>query len=185
MAKTRPQAYRNNNRYRTYGSAAYQPDYNGSAVRVARRERQLQPRPQVRPRRRVVPRPQVQVRQANAFSPLAVVGFAAVALLTALLLVANARLMVINDQTVALRAQLKTLQEEQVTLLAKRELAYDLDAIEAQLTSDGTMVKPQPSQVTYLNASEPDSVVFFRTSEQRTLPDLIAELQDFFSDLLS
>lgn len=181
MAKSRQTTYRSQRQYRTYGSVAYQPSYDGSAAKTPRRKSQPKPKPQVRPRRRVVPRPQVQVRQANAFSPLAAVGFAVVALFATLLLIANARLMVINDETVALRSQLKTLQAEQVSLQAKRELAYDLDAIEAQLTADGTMVKPQPSQIIYLNAAEPDSVVLFHAPERRTIYDVAADLLSFFS----
>lgn len=173
--------------YRTNGSVAYQPGYEGNTVRAPRRTQQPapQPRPQVQPRRRVVQRPRVEVRQANAVSPFAVVGIAVVALLTFVLLIANARLMVINDQTVSLRSQLRELQAEQVTLLAKRELSYDLDAIEAQLTADGTMVKPQPSQITYLNSTEPDSVVFFFAPQRQGLSDLAGSIVDFFSDLLS
>lgn len=188
MAATRQNVRKiQHQQYRTNGSVAYQPGYEGNTVRAPRRAQQPapQPRPQVQPRRRVVQRPQVQVRQANAVSPVAVVGFAVVALLTALLLIANARLMVINDQTVSLRSQLKELQAEQVSLLAKRELSYDLDAIEAQLTADGTMVKPQPSQITYLNNTEPDSVVIFRAPQSQDLSNLIDSVTDFLSDLMS
>lgn len=186
MAKTPQTTYRSQRQYRTNGSAAYQPDYDGSAARVARREQQVQPkpRPQVQPRRHVVRRPQVQVRQAGAFSLFAVVGFAAVAVCAALLLITNARLMVLNDQTVALRRQLQTLQTEQATLLAQRELAYDLDAIEARLTADGTMVKPQSSQFVYLDASKPDSVVRFHEAGAG-LSGLSEKVLNFFYDLLS
>ena len=183
MARTR-QVYRQNRQYHTYGSTAYQPGYDGSAVRAPRRESESQPRPQVRPRRHVVQRPQPEIRQAGAFSPFAVIGFVAVAICAALLLIGNARLMVIKDQTVTLNAQLKTLQAEQASLLAQREQLYDLEAIEAQLTAAGTMVRPQPSQITYLNAAEPDSIVRFREPAQG-IGGLLQQFRDFFHSLAS
>lgn len=174
-------------RYRTYGNIAYQPNYDGSAVRAPkRREQYPQPerKPQVKPRRRVLRRPKIQVREAGAFAPFAVIGFAAVAILAAFLLVENARLMIVNDQMVALRSDLKVLQEEQATLIAQYELTYDLNEIESQLTADGSMVKPQPSQMTYLDVSGPDSMVLFEGRETG-LAGLAAQVKRFFSGLLS
>lgn len=176
------QSYQNNP-YRVSGSAAYQLDYDGSAARV--RQPRPEHRPQVQPRRPVAPRPRVQVRPAGSVSLLAVVGFAVVAVCAALLLVANARLMVINDETVSLRTELKALQAEEATLLAQRDRAYDLDAIEAQLTASGAMVKPQPSQVTYLNADQPDSVVKYGKPKQSLRDSLYEKLRAFSENLFS
>lgn len=175
--------YDHNSAYRVSGSAAYQPDYDGSAARV----RQPRPgsRPQVRPRRQPTPRPRVQVRPAGTVSLLAVVGFAAVAVCAALLLIANARLMVLNDETVALRAQLKTLQADEAVLLAKRDKIYDLDAIAAQFTASGAMVKPQPSQVTYLSADRPDSLVKYGRPHQGFRDALYEKLREISASLFS
>lgn len=175
--------YYQNNPYRVNGSAAYQLGYDGSAARV--RQPRPEPRPQVRPRRQPAPRPQVQVRPVGAVSLLAVVGFAAVAVFAVLLLIANARLMVLNDETVSLRAQLSTLQAEEATLLAQRDRAYDLDAIKARLTASGAMVQPQPSQITYLNADQPDSVVKFQKPKQSFRDSIYEKLRDFSSSLFS
>lgn len=175
--------YYQNNPYRVSGSAAYKLDYDGSAARVS--QPRPQSHPQVQPRRRITPRPRVQVRPAGTVSLLAVAGFAAVAVCAALLLIANARLMVLNDETVALRAQLRTLQAEEVTLLAQRDKAYDLDAIAAQFTASGVMVKPQPSQVTYLNADRPDSVVKYERPRQGFLDGLYEKLREVSAGLFS
>lgn len=187
MAKTR-QMYRNrayqtnqNNPYRVSGSAAYQPDYEANRVRQPRPE----VRPQVQPRRQPAPRPRIQVRPAGAVSLLAVVGFAAVAVCAALLLIANARLMVLNDETVELLGQLETLQAEEATLLNQRDQAYDLDALKAQLTASSAMVQPQPSQITYLNADQPDSVVKFQKPEQSLRDSIYEKLRDFSAGLFS
>ena len=169
--------YYQNNPYRVSGSAAYQPDYDGSAARV--RQPRPEVRPQVQPRRQPAPRPRVQVRPAGTVSLLAVVGFAAVAVFTALLLAANAKLMVLNEETVSLRAQLKTLQAEEATLVAQRDKAIDLDLIESGLVASGAMVQPQPSQITYINADQPDSVVKYEKPRQSLRDALFEKLRGF------
>lgn len=74
--------------YRTYGSVAYAPAYDGSAIRAPGRESTLQPRPKARPRTReqALTRTKVQVREAGEVSPFAVIGFAAVGVFAALLI---------------------------------------------------------------------------------------------------
>ena len=187
MAKTRQihgnHAYRpnQNNPYRVSGSAAYQLDYEANRVRQPRPD----VRPQVQPRRQPAPRPRVQVRPAGAVSLLAVVGFAAVAVCAALLLIANARLMVLNDETVDLRSQLESLQAEEATLLAQRDKLYDLDTIAAQLTASGAMVKPQPSQVTYLSSDRPDSLVKYERPRQSFRDSLYEKMRELSDSLFS
>ena len=107
-----------------------------------------------------------------------------VALCTALLVISYARLAVLNDQAVQLRSELEDLQTTQTTLLAQYELAYDLSAIESQLTSNGSMVKLQPSQITYLDISAPDSVIVYDNSGQG-ISGLVNELESFFAQLMS
>ena len=147
--------------YRTYQRVSYGA-YDGSAARQLEREEVLQPRPQVRPRERTAVRPRVQVREAGRVSVFAVTGFLAVGLLAVLLLFSYVNLAVISDQVVDLRSELTTLQSEEAKLRAQYELAYDLNAIEEQVSASGSMVKPQSGQVIYVDLSEPDSVEFFR-----------------------
>lgn len=181
--RTRSRQYEHNRAYRVSGSAAYQPEFDGSAVRV--RQPRPETRPQVQPRRAIAPRPRVQVRPAGTVSLLAVVGLAVVAVCAALLVVANVRLMVVNDETVDLRAQLKTLQTEEATLLARQEQSYDLAAIQQELTASGEMVKPQPSQFTYISTSQADSVVKYQKPGQSFRDALYEKLRDLSSGLLS
>ena len=185
---------RRTRRYETYGSSAYQPEYQyGSAAPARRREaertrRSTQPqrvsRPRVQPRTRVAARPSVEVRQQSAVSPFAILGFAAVALIALLVVMTSARLAVVNDETVDLKATLSQLQSEEKVLQARYELAYDLSAIEAQLTADGSMVKAGPANTVYLDLSEGDSVTYFEASE-RGLSGLLRQAEQFISDLLS
>lgn len=168
--------------YQTYGSVAYQDIYDGSAVRAPRRQEvpQRQPRPEerprVQPRERVRERPRVEVRQQGAVSPFAIIGFMVVALCTALLVISYAQLAIINDQTVQLKNELEELKTAETVLLAQYELAYDLSAIEQQFTSDGSMIKLQPDQITYLDISAPDSIVIYDDSGTGSILDRITSL---------
>ena len=101
--------------YRTYGSVAYAPAYDGTAVRAPRREEVLRPKPRVRPRERVLTRTQVQVREAGQASVFAVIGFLAVGVFAALLLLSYTQYAVLTDQVVTLRSELTTLQTENAT----------------------------------------------------------------------
>ncbi len=169
-------AQRRTRRYETYGSSAYQPEYERGSAAPVRRVRETerlraaaQPRPagrpRVQPRTRVAARPSVAVRPQSAVSPFAILGFAAVALVALLVVMTSARLAVVNDETVDLKATLSQLRSEEKALQARYELAYDLSAIEAQLTADGTMVKAGAENTVYLDLSEGDSVTYYERAE--------------------
>lgn len=156
--------------YQTYGSLAYQERFDGNTVRAPRPQEVERPRPQerprVQPRKRVQERPHVEVRQQGAVAPLAIVGFLSVAICAVLLVISYAQLAIINDQTVQLKSELEDLKSAETVLLAQYELSYDLAAIEQQLTADGSMIKLQPDQITYLDISEPDSIIVYDTGSE-------------------
>ena len=157
--------------YRTYGSVAYAPAYDGSAIRAPGRESTLQPRPKARPRTRT----KVQVREAGEVSPFAVIGFAAVGVFAALLIFSYAQFVMANDAVVTLRNDLKTLQAENVTLSARYEQVFDMERIQAAVGD--TMVRPTEEQIVYLDLSEPDSVVLY--GEEETASGIQGALQGF------
>lgn len=184
---------RSTRRYRTYGNVAYKPEFEQEPVRRSRRDQmnaapvrrqEPQRRPKPRPRRRPAVRPSVQVRTQTAVSPFAVVGMFSVLACTLLLVVSCARLAVVNNDIVEMRAELSDLQDENRTLQAKYELVYDLEAIEAQFLSDGTMVRPNAGQTVYLDLSEGDSVVYYDGAESG-LSGILQRWERFFADLLS
>ena len=174
--------------YRTYGSVAYAPAYDGSAVRAPGRESTLQPRPKARPRTReqALTRTKVQVREAGEVSPFAVIGFAAVGIFAALLIFTYAQFVVANDAVVTLRNDLKTLQAENVTLSAQYEQVFDMARIQAAVGD--TMVRPTEEQIVYLDLSEPDSVVLYGEEETASgvrgalqgLKNIVRELTEYF-----
>lgn len=104
----------------------------------------------------------LQLREPGIVSPFAVVGFAVVVLLAAVMLKTYSDLVIINDQAVELKGQLAVLEEEEAKLLTQYELAYDLKAIEQEMLSTGTMIKQQNSQVIQLTLAKDDSVEYYQ-----------------------
>lgn len=152
--------------YDPYRNISYA--YDGSAARVLEREEVLQPRPQVRPRHQTVARPKVKTREAGHVSLFAVSGFAAVAVLAVLILMSYVQLDTISGEVVSLSGEMTRLQSEEASLRARYELAYDLGAIESAVTADGSMGRPQSTQMIYVDLTEPDSVVVYDQGEPVT-----------------
>ena len=188
---------RNNKRtrnYRPYGSVAYQPEPELEPVRAPARKGQTagspvrRPEPprrtQARPRRRPAVRPNIQVRSQSAVSLFAVVGLFSVLACALLLVVSCAQLAMANHDIVELRSTLADLQDKNRTLRAEYELVYDLEAIEKQFLSDGTMVRPGAGQTVYLDLSAGDNVVYYDGAGEG-LSGLLQRVQRFFDGLLS
>ena len=178
-------AQRRTSRYEVYGNVAYDPVWEGGAVAAPAPERQevLRPRPNVRPKERTLAHPRVQVREAGKVSPFAVVGFLSIAVMAVLVLMCCVRLTVLNDESVHLRNQLSQLQDEEADLLARYELAYDLQAIETELLASGTMVRPGSDQMMVLDLSEPNNVVVYDQSEP--MDGAVDQVKNFLGGLVS
>jgi hypothetical protein len=154
-------------RYSSYDSVAYDPAFE-TGFGFPSEGVVVQPR--VLPREHTVARPKVELRPAGQVSIFAVAGFLAVALFAVMVLMSYVKLNAISDEVVNLRSQYTQLKNEESRLLAQYELAFDLKSIEAAVTSDGRMVKPQSSQVYYMDLSGNDSVEVF---EQETPTDAL------------
>ena len=89
-----------------------------------------------------------------------------------------------NSDIVDLRAQLSDLQDEGRTLQAKYELVFDLEAIEKQFLSDGSMVRPGVGQTVYLDLSGGDRVVYYDGAGEG-LSGLLQRAERFFAGLVS
>lgn len=181
-------------RYRTSGNVAYQPEFEQERVRESSRGGQVRGntvrrpeprrRPQPQPRRRPAARPSIQVRPQGAVAPFTVVGLFAVLACTLLLVVNCARLAVANNSIVELRGDLAQLQDENRVLQARYELLFDVEEIERQFLSDGSMVRSSPGQTVYLDLSGGDSVVYYDGAGEG-LSGLLQRAERFFADLLS
>ena len=181
-------------RYRTSGNVAYQPEFEQERVRESSRGGQVRGntvrrpeprrRPQPQPRRRPAARPSIQVRPQGAVAPFTVVGLFAVLACTLLLVVNCARLAVANNSIVELRGDLAQLQDENRVLQARYELLFDVEEIERQFLSDGSMVRSSPGQTVYLDLSGGDSVVYYAGAGSG-LSALLQRAEQFFAGLLS
>ncbi|MCI9156071.1 MAG: hypothetical protein HFF44_03900 [Lawsonibacter sp.] len=184
MATTRR---RNTAEYRTYGSVAYAPAYEGSAVRTPRREEVLRRAPVPQPKRqeqvRRQERAQVQVREAGQVAPFAVISFLAVALFAAMLITSYVKLTVANDEMVGLRQELADLQNRNTTLTAQYEKVFDLATIQEAVGD--TMVRPTSDQVVYIDLSAPDTVTLYQETELNAgLQSLTEGVKELFGGIL-
>ena len=177
---------RRTRRYDTYGSLAYQPEYQRGSAAPARRahEPERERRPRVQPRTQTAARPQVEVRAQSAVAPFAIIGFIAVALCALLLVMTSAQLAMANNEIVNLDDSITQLQREEKMLMAEYELAYDLNAIEQELISSGQMVKASSGETVFLDMSEGDNVVYYEAA-QEGISGLIRQVEEFLSGLLS
>lgn len=173
--------------YKTYGSVAYAPAYEGGAVRNPR-ERTLQPKPKVRTRNRErsLTRTKVQVREAGEISPFAILGFLVVGVFAVLVILSYAQFTVVNSELSSLRSELKDLQAQNVTLSAEYERVFDMERIQAAVGD--TMVRPTNDQIVYLDLSQPDNVVLSEDQERSTgirgalegLQDIVNQVIEYF-----
>ena len=177
---------RRTRRYETYGSLAYQPEYQRGTAAPARRahEPEHERRPRVQPRTQTAARPQVEVRAQSAIAPSAIIGFVAVALCALLLVMSSAQLAMTNNEIVNLNSELSDLKSEEKVLMAQYELAYDLTEIEEQLISNGSMVRAANGHTIYLDMSEGDNVVYYEAAETG-VSGLVRQIEQFISDLLA
>lgn len=177
---------RNTTAYSTYGSVAYAPAYDGTAVRAPRKEEELRRAPKPYPNRkqqvRKRERAKVSVRQAGAVAPFAVVGFLAVAIFAAMLITSYAQLTVANDQMVALRSELNQLKSDNATLTAQYEKVFDLASIQEAVGD--TMVRPTNDQVVYIDLSEPDTVTVYKEAGPSPLRSLLDGIVGVFGSIL-
>lgn len=169
--------------YRTNGSVAYAPAYSGNTVRSPKRGQEQRSLPKRAPRYQEIARPQAQVRQAGQVAPFAIIGFLAVGVFAVLLLLSTLQLHVASDNVVSLRNELSALQTENAALSAEYEQIFDMEHLQAAVGA--TMIRPTADQITYLDMSQPDSVVVHRAGTGVALVDnTVQGAKSLFSDVL-
>ena len=171
-------------RYRNYQSGHA---VDGSLARDldwAVRERELrhageaprhQERETVRETPKVHERPRVQVRERQHVSAFTLLGFGAVIAMAVALLMGYVQLTVLSADTVALKSELETLETENIRLTAQYEQVFDLATVKEAAEAAG-MVKPGISQISYIDLSEGDTAVVYRTEEPSVLSRVLTSL---------
>ena len=168
--------------YDPYRNLSYA--YDGSAARVLD-GRTAAPQTRERTQQREMVRPKAEVRPAGKVSPFAVVGFAAVAVMAIMVLMSLVTLSTVSGEVVELSNEMTRLKSEEATLLARYELAYDLGAIESKVTADGSMSRPQPGQMVYVDLTEPDNVVVYGAAVEEAAPGFWDSIEEAIGNALA
>ena len=105
-----------------------------------------------------------KVRTAQRVSPVMVLGFSAVAVMLALLVMSYVELTTISNSVVEKQSELEALQTQQVALITQQERAFDLSGVKEAATRAG-MSQPSDSQIYYIDLSEPDTATVYADEE--------------------
>ncbi|NLV49731.1 MAG: hypothetical protein GXY20_03435 [Clostridiales bacterium] len=101
----------------------------------------------------------VKTAPVQAFSPFALLGSIAVAVLMLLLVLSYVSLAELSGRSAEYTRQLAALEEDESRLLIDYEGAFNLDAVEAYATNQLGMVKTAGSQVAYVQSTTADMAV--------------------------
>jgi len=101
----------------------------------------------------------------------------------ALLLLSYLQLHMVSDSVVSLKGQLGELQTQHAALSARYEQVFDMENLEAAVGA--TMIRPTADQITYIDMSQPDSVVVHaRASAVEGAMGAVRGAQEVFSGLV-
>ena len=114
------------------------------------------------------PARKVQPRERQRVSGMTVLGSLALAAAVIMVILSYAQLTTISGGVVAMQSELRSLEEQHVTLLSEYEQTFDLSAVKEAAEAAG-MYKPSSSQVYYMDLSAPDSVQVFETKDSSVL----------------
>ena len=113
------------------------------------------------------------VRPAQKVSPLAVMGFSAVAVLMVALLLCYVRINAISGSIVEMQEQISALEVEQVSLLTRYEQAFDLATVKEAAQAAG-MRQPDDSQICYIDLPGEDQAVSYDSQAEGVLSRFFA-----------
>lgn len=118
-------------------------------------------------------RTKASVRPAQKVSPLAVLGFACVAVLLVCLLLCYVQINAISSNIVEMKQQISALEVEQVSLLTRYEQAFDLATVKEAAQAAG-MTQPSDSQIYYIDLPGQDQAVSYSSQETGLLSGVFA-----------
>ena len=187
MAATVKQARYSNRNIPYRGNAAYDLSYVGNAAAeewIPGRVSHPAPlvRPKEQPRTRTKSKTKLRVRTQQKVSPFAIVGFLAVAAFAVVVLLSYVRLLEVSDNVVRMKSQIEELEKKEEILTAQYESTFDLNSIEEQFISSGTMSKPRTDQVVYIDMSEPDHAqIIDEETDGDRIKSTADSIQEFFA----
>ena len=119
------------------------------------------------------------VRTAQKASPVAVLGFACVAVLLVGLLMCYVQINAISNDIVAMKEEISQLEIEQVSLLTRYEQAFDLSTVKEAAQAAG-MNHPSDSQIYYIDLPGQDQAVTLVAQENGGLSEVVSRLSRSF-----
>jgi hypothetical protein len=172
-------AAKNEYRYRTNGSEAFQPELQPEEPRRSGQGSRTLTRSQARRQRQLAG---MRPRPGEDVAVLSVIGMVAVAVLATFVICLRIQLNEVNTQLNASSTELAQLEKEGEALLTQYEQMFDMGSIESSMLAGGKMTKPTSSQSVYLELSEPDHAEVFQTEEGvfQTIQNKLMEIVEYF-----
>ena len=166
-----------------FGSLAYDFDNpelyrDGSAVAQPK----ARPRTETQTQTRVHTRARTAVRTKQSIAPMTLVGMLAAAFLVVVAILAQAQIVGISSQSVALEKELVQLEEQQAKLRIAYESAFNMAEIEDYAIHSLGMQKPRADQVFYIDTSSPDKAVVIAGGGDEGFVDRVS---DYLSGLIA
>ena len=109
-----------------------------------------------------------RVRTPQRLSPVIALGYTALAVMLAVLVMSYVELSTISGQVVSMQKELSALQTDQVALQTKYEQCYDMATIKESAAAAG-MTQPSDSQIYYIDLSDPDNAEVYQEQSQGVL----------------
>ncbi len=114
-------------------------------------------------------------RNAQALSPLSVLGLAIAAVLFVVMLLAQVRLTAVSDEAVRLTNKISQLETEQTRLLIAFESAFNLTEIEEYAVNELGMQKPHSDQIFYIDSAAHDKVEVISAENADSVLDRVSD----------
>ena len=167
-----------------YGSLAYDfnnPELYREEYAPAKPAAKPKAEPRTRTRTQTQTRTSVKTRARAAahtrqsIAPLSIVGMLAAAFLVVIAILAQAQIVGISSQSVALQQQLSELEEQQAKLRIAYESAFNMAEIEEYAIHSLGMQKPRADQIYYIDTSSPDKAVVISGNENIGFVDRVSD----------
>ena len=168
-----------------YGSLAYDfnnPELYGEDYAVAEPVAAPRPRTRTQTRTQVHTRARAVVHTRQSIAPMSIVGMVAAAFLVVIAILAQAQIVGISSDSVALQNQLTELEEQQSKLRIAYESAFNMAEIEDYAIHTLGMQRPRADQIFYIDTSSPDKAVVVADGANDGFVDRVS---DYLSGTLS
>jgi len=132
-------------------------------------------RPRAQERVEVQTRARTAARTRQSIAPASIFGMIVAAFLLVTAILAQAQVVAISSESVALQQELEVLESQQAKLLIAYESAFNMAEIEDYALHSLGMQKPQADQVYYIDTSAPDKAVVIAEQGSDSIVDRISD----------